>query len=122
MADLNGKNVLIISTEFGTEQAEIETPRDFLLAAGASVTVATPDGGTIQTVISDRDPADQVSADTTIADVADSDFDALVVPGGTVNADTLRQDKDAVALARRFATAGKPIAAICHAPWLLVEA
>jgi protease I len=114
--------ILVIATNYGVEQDEIVVPVEQLRAQGDHVTVAGQQAGTIETLVGDKDPGSSVEATTTIADVSASDFDALVVPGGTINADTLRQDDDAVALVRAFAGADKPIAAICHGPWTLIEA
>jgi protease I len=122
MAALDGKNILVISTNYGVEQDEIVVPIDQLRERGASVTVAAQETGSIQTLVGDKDPGKTVDPDTTIAGVNAGSFDALVVPGGTINADTLRTDQRAVSLVQAFAGAGKPIAAICHGPWTLVEA
>ncbi|MDP4332757.1 type 1 glutamine amidotransferase domain-containing protein [Curtobacterium sp. A7_M15] len=122
MAALDGKNILVISTNYGVEQDEIVVPIDQLRERGASVTVAAQETGAIQTLVGDKDPGKTVDPDTTIAGVNAGSFDALVVPGGTINADTLRTDQRAVSLVQAFAGAGKPIAAICHGPWTLVEA
>ena len=122
MATLDGKKILVIATNYGVEQDEIVVPVDQLRARGASVTVAAQETDTIQTLVGDKDPGKTVDPDTTLATVSAGDFDALVIPGGTINADTIRQDADAVALVTAFAEAGKPVAAICHGPWTLIEA
>lgn len=122
MATLGGKNVLVIATNYGVEQDEIVVPLEQLRERGATVTVAGQDDADIATLVGDKDPGKTVSVDTTIAGVNADGYDALVVPGGTINADTLRQDTDAVALVTAFAQAGKPVAAICHGPWTLIEA
>ena len=122
MATLDGKKVLVISTNYGVEQDEIVVPTEQLRERGATVTVAAQDSDTIQTLVGDKDPGKTVEPDTTIAGVNAQGFDALVVPGGTINADTLRQDASAVSLVTAFVEAGKPVAAICHGPWALVEA
>ncbi|MGN6408111.1 MAG: type 1 glutamine amidotransferase domain-containing protein [Curtobacterium sp.] len=122
MAALDGKNILVISTNYGVEQDEIVVPIDQLRERGANVTVAAQETGSIQTLVGDKDPGKAVDPDTTLAGVNAGSFDALVVPGGTINADTLRTDQRAVSLVQAFAGAGKPIAAICHGPWTLVEA
>jgi len=123
MAALDGKNVLVIATNYGVEQDEIVVPTEQLRERGATVTVAGQESGEIQTLVGDKDPGKTVSVDTTIGSVSGvGDYDVLVVPGGTINADTIRQDSDAVALVKAFADAGKPVAAICHGPWTLVEA
>lgn len=122
MATLDGKNVLVIATNYGVEQDEIVVPLEQLRERGATVTVAGQDDADIATLVGDKDPGKTVSVDTTIAGVNADGYDALVIPGGTINADTLRQDTDAVALVTAFAEAGKPVAAICHGPWTLIEA
>ncbi|MBT2502023.1 type 1 glutamine amidotransferase domain-containing protein [Curtobacterium sp. ISL-83] len=122
MATLDGKNVLVIATNYGVEQDEIVVPTEQLRERGATVTVAATTSDAIQTLVGDKDPGKTVDVDTTIDGVSAADFDALVVPGGTINADTLRQQSDAVALVSAFVEAGKPVAAICHGPWTLIEA
>ena len=86
------------------------------------MTVAAQQSDAIQTLVGDKDPGKTVDPDTTLATVSAGDFDALVVPGGTINADTLRTDKRAVEIVSAFVADGKPVAAICHGPWTLVEA
>ena len=108
---LENRKILLLTTNFGTETDEIQRPLKELREAGATVTVAAPEAGTVQTMALDKEFDAEVPAD----------FDALVLPGGTLNADALRADETAQFLARSFAADGKPIAAICHAPWLLVE-
>lgn len=123
MAALDGKKILVIATNYGVEQDEIVVPTEQLRARGADVTVAGQESGPIATLVGDKDPGKSVDTDTTIGSVSGAgDYDALVVPGGTINADTIRQDADAVALVTAFAEAGKPVAAICHGPWTLIEA
>lgn len=122
MATLDGKKVLVITTNYGVEQDEIVVPTEQLRERGASVTVAAKETGTIQTLVGDKDPGQTLEPDTTIASVDAKDFDALVIPGGTINADTLRQESRAATLVQAFAEASKPVAAICHGPWTLIEA
>ncbi|MBT1664341.1 type 1 glutamine amidotransferase domain-containing protein [Curtobacterium flaccumfaciens] len=122
MATLDGKKILVITTNYGVEQDEIVVPTEQLRERGASVTVAAKETGTIQTLVGDKDPGRTLEPDTTIAGVDAKDFDALVIPGGTINADTLRQESRAATLVQAFAEASKPVAAICHGPWTLVEA
>lgn len=122
MAALDGKKILVIATNYGVEQDEIVVPVDQLRERGATVTVAAQETGTIQTLVGDKDPGETLEPDTTIAGVNAGSFDALVVPGGTINADTLRTDQQAVALVSAFVEAGTPVAAICHGPWTLIEA
>uniref|UniRef100_A0A942SWV2 Type 1 glutamine amidotransferase n=1 Tax=Neobacillus citreus TaxID=2833578 RepID=A0A942SWV2_9BACI len=122
MAALDGKKILVIATNYGVEQDEIVVPRDQLRERGAEVTVAAKESGSIATLVGDKDPGQSVDVDTTIDGVSADQFDALVVPGGTINADTIRQESAAIDLVRAFSDAGKPVAAICHGPWTLVEA
>ncbi|MBT1608826.1 type 1 glutamine amidotransferase domain-containing protein [Curtobacterium poinsettiae] len=122
MATLDGKKILVITTNYGVEQDEIVVPTEQLRERGASVTVAAKETGTIQTLVGDKDPGQTLEPDTTLAGVDANDFDALVIPGGTINADTLRQEFRAATLVQAFAEASKPVAAICHGPWTLVEA
>jgi protease I len=113
---------LIISTDYGTETDEILLPLETLKDAGVKVTVASVDGAGIQTLAGDRELGPVVDSDTTLNAVTASDYDVVVIPGGTLNADTLRIDADAQDIVRDAAAAGTPIAAICHGPWLLVNA
>ena len=113
-------HVLIIATN-GFEQSELFDPRQALLDAGATVTLASLSLDPIQGTIQDE-KADTIAPDALIADVSAADFDALVLPGGVANPDKLRTDEKAVQLVRDFMSSGKPVAAICHGPWLLAEA
>ncbi|MGO1566545.1 MAG: type 1 glutamine amidotransferase domain-containing protein [Brachybacterium sp.] len=118
---LEGRKILLLTSNFGTETDEITKPLATLREAGATVTVAAPETGVVTTLERDREPGPEVPVDATHDSVKAADFDALVLPGGTLNADSLRADETAQFLVRSFAADGKPIAAICHAPWLLVE-
>ena len=113
---------LIAVTDFGVEKAEIVEPLNALKKAGIEVTVASNSGEAIQTVTGDKDWASKVDADSKLADVKAADYDLLVIPGGTVNADTLRVDEDGRRLVKEFSSAGKPVGAICHGPWVLIDA
>lgn len=115
-------SALIISTNYGTEQDELIQPLQALKSAGVAVTIAAPKQEPIETLVSDKDPGQPVDPNALLSDVNPADFDVLVIPGGTINADTLRLDDDAVNLVKAFTAAGKTIAAICHGPWLLAEA
>lgn len=117
---LSGRKILIIATD-GFEQSELEVPRDTLSETGAEVLIASLEGRDI-TGWDEDDWGDDLSVDLTIGEANADDYDALVLPGGQINPDVLRVDEDAMALIKAFADAGKPIAAICHAPWLLIEA
>ena len=114
------KRVLIMATD-GFEQSELLKPRQNLEDAGFETILASPESGTIKGW-DQKDWGKEVSVDLTIEEVSSSDYDALLLPGGQMNPDALRMNDDAVALVREFDDAGKPIAAICHAPWLLAEA
>jgi protease I len=120
--DLTGRRVLAVVTNYGVEQDELVVPARALREAGATVVVAAQSTEPIQTLVGDKDPGEAVRPDTTLDEVDAADFDLLLVPGGTINADTIRQDASAVSLVKAFASAGSPVAAICHGPWLLVEA
>lgn len=120
MTNITKSKILILSTN-GFEQSELEKPLHDLKAKGATVHVATPDGNDIKGWDEDN-WGDAVAADLKMGDVDVADYDALVLPGGQINPDILRANADAVALIKSFADHGKTIAAICHAPWLLIEA
>lgn len=116
------KKAVIIATGFGVEEPEIISPRDALTSAGIDVTIASNSGNDIQTVTGDKDWASTVKADTTLDKISADDYDLVVLPGGTVNADTLRIDTEAQRILNEFASAHKPVGAICHAPWALIDA
>lgn len=118
---LDGRSVLVLTTNYGTEQDELREPVAVLRENGARVTVAAQKDEAIQTLVSDRHPGAEVPPDTTLAKATADGYDAVIVPGGTVNADHLRTDADARRLVTAFAEAGKPVAAICHGPWLFVD-
>jgi protease I len=120
--ELDGAKILVISTNYGVEQDELVVPVDELRERGASVTVAAKEQSSIQTLVGDKDPGKTVEPDMLFDDADADDFHALIIPGGTINADTIRREPGAIALVAAFADAGKPIAAICHGPWTLVEA
>jgi len=120
--DLTGHRILVLVTTYGVEQDELVVPVERLRADGAKVVVAADADEPIQTLVSDKDPGRTVAPDTTWGQVDADEFDVLVLPGGTLNADSLRVEPQAVDLVRSFASAGKPVAAICHGPWALIEA
>lgn len=120
MPKINASKILIMSTD-GFEQSELCVPLDELKAKGATVHVATLDGEKIKGW-DETNWGDSVAADLKIADVTVDDYDALVLPGGQINPDILRADKTAVETVKSFVLQGKIVAAICHAPWLLIEA
>ncbi|HET7817155.1 MAG TPA: type 1 glutamine amidotransferase domain-containing protein [Sphingomicrobium sp.] len=105
----------------GFEESELFGPLALLTARGAEVRLASPTPSPIQATVRD-DPGKVIRPDLTIGQADAADFDALLLPGGVRNPDALRTDAEAIALIRAFAGAGKPVAAICHGPWLLVEA
>ena len=121
MSDLNGKKIAIIATDF-FEEAELVTPRDELAKAGAEVKVYSVEADPIQAVEGDTTPTQEVDVDGTFGDLDVATVDAVVVPGGTVNADRLRTDEDAQSIARDALEHDKVLAVICHGPWLLVSA
>jgi protease I len=120
MPAIGASKILIMATD-GYEESELFGPRAILMEKGAEVRLASPSLRPIQATVHD-DPGKTIRPDLTIADAKVGDFDALLLPGGVRNPDALRTDKGAVALIRAFAGAGKPVAAICHGPWLLIEA
>lgn len=119
--NLTGKRVAIIATD-GVERVELEQPRAAIEASGATTTLLTIDDLTVQQWDHDTEPASTLTADALVGDVDADMFDALLLPGGVRNPDQLRQDAGAVRFVQRFFASGKPVAAICHGPWLLAEA
>ena len=118
--DLKGKRVAILATD-GVEQLELTAPRTALVDAGATTVLVSPRDGKIKGWQHDH-WGDEFDVDMPLENASVRDFDALLLPGGVMNPDRLRMDKRAVRFVRDFFLAGKPIAAICHGPWLLVEA
>jgi protease I len=122
MADeLRDLKVAILATD-GVEQVELEQPRDAVQAAGARADLLSLDDGEIQAMNGDLEPADTFAVGRKVSDASADEYDALLLPGGTCNPDRLRMDDHAVRFVRDFVTSGKPVAAICHGPWTLVEA
>ncbi|WP_425062324.1 type 1 glutamine amidotransferase domain-containing protein [Pyruvatibacter mobilis] len=119
MADLKGKRIALLATH-GFEQSELEVPRDRLAGMGAEVHVIAPEDGDIKGWDGD-DWGRPVPVDKTLDQASMDDYDALVLPGGQINPDLLRVNDDALAFIKRAYESGKVLAAICHAPWLLVE-
>jgi protease I len=124
--ELDGKKIAILATD-GFEQAELTEPKKNLEDAGAEITVLSikPGEGGKAGEIKGWDKTDwgkTVKVDRLVYDAKPEEFDALVLPGGQINPDKLRVDKQAVAFVKTFAESGKPVAAICHGPWMLVEA
>lgn len=120
MADLKTKRVLIVATD-GFEESELFGPRELLMAQGADVKLASPKREPIQATVHD-DPGKTIRPDLTVDEARAEDYDALILPGGVRNPDQLRTNAAAIALIQAFMAAGKPVGAICHGPWLLVEA
>jgi protease I len=118
---LQGKRVAILAAD-GVEKVELDTPRAKLSAHGARVELLSLKTDEIQARNHDLEPAGTFTVDRAVAQASVDEFDALVLPGGTVNPDKLRADSAAVAFVRDFVNSGKPVAAICHGPWTLVEA
>lgn len=117
---ISGKKIAILATN-GFEQAELEVPRERLKSAGATVDVVSPETGEIKGW-DKKDWGRAVKVDRNLADVSANDYDAIVLPGGQINPDLLRVNAKALALIRDFFNQKKVVAAICHAPWLLIEA
>ena len=122
MAQLSGITVAFLTSNKGVEQPELTEPWQAVLDAGGTPVLIAPEPGQVQAVVGDLNPASTFPVDRVLSDVTAAEFAALVLPGGTVNADTLRTDVQAQNLVRAFVEQRKPIAAICHAPWTLIEA
>jgi protease I len=118
--ELKGKKVAFLATDM-VEQVELTGPWKALEDAGAELELVSIKDGEIQG-FNHYDKADTFEVDKTVEEVSASDYDALVLPGGVGNPDTLRMDENAVAFVHEFFEQGKPVGAICHAPWLLIEA
>jgi protease I len=118
---LDGMRIAILATD-GVEQVELTGPRDAVTAEGARADLVSVSGGEIQAMNSDIEPAEKFPVDVTAADASPGDYDALLMPGGTVNADRLRMDDDVRAFVREIFAAGKPVGVICHGPWTLIDA
>ena len=120
MPDIADSKILIVATD-GFEESELFGPREILIGRGADVKLASPELKPIQATVHD-DPGKTIRPDLLIEDARAEDFDALILPGGVRNPDALRTNAKAIGLIRDFARVQKPVAAICHGPWLLVEA
>ena len=118
--ELKGKKVAFLATDM-VEQVELTGPWEALEGAGAELELVSIKDGEIQG-FNHYDRADKFKVDKTVEEVSASDYDALVLPGGVGNPDTLRMDENAVAFVHEFFEQGKPVGAICHAPWMLIEA
>jgi len=119
--EFSGKKVAFLVAQEGIEQVELTDPWKAVEDGGGSPVLLAPDSGTVQ-AFNHLDKADTFDVDVPVSKASVDDFDALVLPGGVANPDALRTDSDAVQLVKDFIGSGKPVAAICHAPWTLVEA
>lgn len=117
---LSGKTIAVLATD-GFEQSELTEPKRLLESWGAKVDVIAPGDGAKIRAWNHTDWGDSVAVDQHLEQATPDGYDALVLPGGVLNPDTLRTDKQAIAFIRAFAMAHKPVAAICHGPWLLLE-
>src|SRR6187551_1644760 len=118
---LNGKRVAFLVAPEGIEQVELTEPWKAVEAAGGTPELLSTDSGEVQ-AFNHLDKADTFPVDRTVSEADASEYDGLVLPGGVANPDFLRTDEDAVAFVRGFFEQAKPVAAICHAPWTLIEA
>ena len=121
MSTLNEKTVAFLVAPEGIERAELTEPWQALGDAGVTTHLLSTETGEVQT-FDHLDKSETRPVDKAVADASVEDYDALVLPGGVANPDFLRTDEDAVAFIRDFVASGKPVAAICHAPWTLIEA
>src|SRR3954453_172989 len=119
--DLNGKKIAILAAD-GVEQVELEKPREAVENAGGETELVSIRGGEIRAMNHDIDKGDTFQVDKLVGDASPDDYAGLLLPGGCVNPDNLRQDENAIGFVQEFFKTGKPVAAICHAPWTLVEA
>ncbi|TWE12906.1 type 1 glutamine amidotransferase domain-containing protein [Rudaeicoccus suwonensis] len=118
---MSNSKIAFLTAAEGIEAVELTDPWKAVQDAGYEAVLVSPESGEVQ-LFNHLDPAQKQKVDVTVADADVDDYAGLVLPGGVANPDALRRDKDAVALVRRFVESGKPVAAICHAPWTLVEA
>src|ERR687890_1617249 len=118
---LQNKRIAFLVAPEGVEQVELTEPWKAVEAAGGTPELLSTDSGEVQ-AFNHLDKADTFTVDRTVSEADASDYDGLMLPGGVANPDNLRMDEDAIAFVKAFVDAGKPVAAICHAPWTLVEA
>jgi protease I len=121
MPDLNGKTIAFLVAPEGIEQVELTDPWSAVEEAGGTPRLLSTESGKVQ-AFDHLDKADTFAVDTVVGDADPAAYDGLVLPGGVANPDALRLDRDAVDFVRDFVDSGRPVAAICHAPWTLVEA
>ena len=119
--ELRGRTVAILAAD-GVERVELDLPRGALYGAGAQVEVLSIHTGSLWAREWDKDPSGTITVDRAVADASVGDYDALVLPGGTVNPDQLRINPGAVEFVRALVESGKPVASVCHGPWTLAEA
>jgi protease I len=119
--DLNGKTIAFLVASEGIEQVELTEPWQAVEKAGGTPKLLAPESGSVQ-AFNHLDKGDTFDVDQTVADADVASYDGLMLPGGVANPDALRMDEKAVGFVRSFIESGKPVAAICHAPWTLVEA
>ena len=120
--ELQGKKIAILLAPVGSEQVEFTEPKKAVEDAGAAVEVVGLQTGDAQTMNSDVNPGETFTVEKSFSEVSSDDYDALIVPGGTVGADNLRANEEAVNFIRGFFEQAKPVGVICHGPWTLVEA
>ncbi len=120
-SELEGKKIAIIAAD-GVEQVELEEPRQAIEEAGGKTELISLEEGEIQAMNGDINKGDTFDVDKAIGDASVDDYDGLVLPGGVANPDNLRQSEDVIEFLQDFFKTGKPVGAICHAPWTLVEA
>ncbi len=118
---LNGKRIAILPTD-GVEEVELARPRDAVTAEGARADVVSLQEGELQAMNTDIEPASRIAVGLTAGQASPDDYDALILPGGTVNADRLRMDPDVRRFVQGIFRAGKPVGVICHGPWTLIDA
>jgi protease I len=121
MGKLDGKRIAFLATD-GVEQVELTEPWKAIEGAGGTPELVSPKQGEIQAMEGDLDKKDTFEVDTAVSEANASDYDGLVLPGGTINPDKLRLEDDAIAFIRAFFDAGTPVGAICHGPWTLIDA
>jgi protease I len=119
--DLNGKTIAILAAD-GVEQVELEKPREAVEEAGGQTELLSIAEGEIQAMNHDIDKGDTFPVDKLVGDASVDDYAGLILPGGTVNPDNLRVDENATSFVRDFFKTGKPVGAICHGPWTLIDA
>jgi protease I len=119
--DLTGKKIAIIAAD-GVERVEYEKPKEAVESAGATTELLSLESGEIQAMNRDLEPAGKIPVDKTVGEASPEDYDGLILPGGAVNPDNLRQSEDVISFLQEFFKTGKPVGVICHGPWTLVEA